>query len=98
MNKIIKLRIVAGVLGICLSGVMSLASCVDDQVPCTNVVENGHGCGTELPYGCCFYTEYRCLGTSTVFRLRTFVGAAACGKRAPGNGYPIGYFCDSLVL
>ncbi len=39
----------------------------DDPYPCDVPVINGYGCGT---YGtdCCHYTEYRCPGSSIVYR------------------------------
>lgn len=51
--------------------------CVSDIAPCEDFVPNGNGCSSTCPgfttefEGCCSYEEKRCVGTQTVFRLRT---------------------------
>lgn len=48
---------------------MSLAFCPNDEnVPCEEPIAEGWGCGT---YGvvCCHYVDYRCPGSSQVYRV-----------------------------
>lgn len=73
------LRLSSIVIGIVVASAISFATkppCVSDANPCGGgYVENGHGCSTysgEPPYvECCFYREFRCMGTQIVWRKRS---------------------------
>ena len=72
-----------------LSSLTFASTCINDPIPCSGYIQEGHGCQT-WGVDCCKYRLYRGHGTQITFRKRDFITGQTC------QNSPTGHSCQPI--